>query len=80
MNSKVMVLFEQHHKKTCLRDFGPHPTQKPQKLIRGVKFRIKKEVGMYYPSSENKGTDQFPGYQEADLYLCFCICKRLVFF
>ena len=34
---------------------------------------------MYYPSSENKGADQLPGYREADLRLCFRICKNLVF-
>ena len=31
---------------------------------------------MYYPSSENKGADQLRGYREADLRLCFRICKR----
>ena len=34
---------------------------------------------MYYPSSENKGTDQLRGYREADLRLCFRLCKLLVF-
>ena len=34
---------------------------------------------MYYPSSENKGADQLRGYHEADLRLCFRICKHLVF-
>ena len=34
---------------------------------------------MYYPSSENKGADQLRGYREADLRLCFRICKLLVF-
>ena len=29
--------------------------------------------------SENKGADQLRGYSEADLRLCFCICKMLVF-
>ena len=32
---------------------------------------------MYYPFSENKGADQLRGYREADLRLCFCICKKL---
>ena len=35
--------------------------------------------GLYYPSSENKGADQLRGYREADLRLCFRICKTLVF-
>ena len=34
---------------------------------------------MYYPSSENKGADQFRGYREADLRLCFRLCRLLVF-
>ena len=34
---------------------------------------------MYYPSSENKGADQLRGYREADLRLCFRICRLLVF-
>ena len=34
---------------------------------------------LYYPSSENKGADQLRGYREADLRLCFRICRLLVF-
>ena len=34
---------------------------------------------MYYPCSENKGADQLRGYREADLRLCFHICKKPVF-
>ena len=34
---------------------------------------------MYYPCSENKDADQLRGYREADLRLCFRICKLLVF-
>ena len=34
---------------------------------------------MYYPSSKNKGTDQLRGYREADLHLCFRLCRLLVF-
>ena len=30
---------------------------------------------MYYPCGENKGADQLRGYREADLRLCFRICK-----
>ena len=32
--------------------------------------------GLYYPYSENKGADQLRGYHEADLRLCFRICKK----
>ena len=41
---------------------------------RGLKFRIKKVEGLYYPCSENKGADQLRGYCKADLRLCFRIC------
>ena len=50
-----------------------------QKMARALKFRIRKVEGLYYLCSENKGTDQLRGYREADLRLCFCICKMLVF-
>ena len=32
-----------------------------------------------YLCSENKGADQLRGYREADLRLCFRICKTFVF-
>ena len=35
--------------------------------------------GLYFQCSENKGADQLRGYREADLRLCFRICKNLVF-
>ena len=50
-----------------------------QKIARGLKFRIKKEEGLYYLCSESKGADQLCCYREADLRLCFRICKKLVF-
>ena len=50
-----------------------------QKMARGLKFQIKKVEGSYYLCSENKGADQLRGYREADLRLCFSICKTLVF-
>ena len=34
---------------------------------------------MYYPCSENKGADQQRDFCEADLRLCFRLCKLLVF-
>ena len=34
---------------------------------------------MYYPCSENKDADQLHGHREADLRLCFRICKKPVF-
>ena len=52
---------------------------KPQKMARGLKFRIKEVEGLCYPCGENKGADQLRGYREADLRLCFRICKKPVF-
>ena len=34
---------------------------------------------MYYLCSENNGADQLRSYREADLRLCFRICKKMVF-
>ena len=50
-----------------------------QKRARSLKFRIEVEEEVYYPSSENKGADQLRGYREADLRLCFRLCRLLVF-
>ena len=50
-----------------------------QKRARILKFRICVEEELYYPSRENKGADQLRGYREADLRLCFRICRLLVF-
>ena len=48
-------------------------------MARDMKFRILKAEGLYYPSGENKGADQLRGHREADLRLCFRICKNPVF-
>ena len=50
-----------------------------QKMARGFKFLILEEEGLYFLCSENKGADQLHGDHEADLRLCFRICKTLVF-
>ena len=42
---------------------------------RSLKLCMKVEEKLYYPCSENKGSDN----HEADLRLCFRICKLLVF-
>ena len=53
------------------------------KQARGLKFRVLEEEGLNYPCSENlsenKGADQLRSYCEADLRLCFRICRLLVF-
>ena len=50
-----------------------------QKQARSLKFWDYAEEELYYPSSENKGADQLRGYREADLRLCFRLCRLLVF-
>ena len=50
-----------------------------QKQARSLKFWSSVEEKLYYPSSENKGADQLRGYREADLRLCFRLCRLLVF-
>ena len=50
-----------------------------QKMDIGWKLRIQNVQELYYPCSENKGTDQLRSYCEADLRLCFRLCKLLVF-
>ena len=50
-----------------------------QKQARNLKFWIYKVEELYFPCSENKGADQLRGYREADLRLCFCICRLFVF-
>ena len=66
MRKPVFVVSDQvRHKPGCAA----------KKIARGLTFRIKEEEGLYYPCSENKGTDQLCGYRTADLRLCFRICK-----
>ena len=50
-----------------------------QKQARSLKFWGYVEEELYYRSSENKGADQLRGYSEADLRLCFRLCRLLVF-
>ena len=50
-----------------------------QKRARSLKFQISVEEELYYPKSENKGADQLRGYREADLRLCFRLCRLFVF-
>ena len=52
---------------------------RPQKMARGLKFRIQKVENLYYLCSENEGADQLLGYLAADLRLCLRICKNQVF-
>ena len=87
VNAKTYIrmgtsIFEARHEKTniLVSDLvRPNHAVQLQKTVRGLKFRIKEVEGLFYPCSENKGADQVRGYREADLRLCFCICKMLVF-
>ena len=51
----------------------------PQKIARDLKFRNKEEEGLYNPCGENKGTDEFHDYLEADLRLCYKMDKTSIF-
>ena len=51
----------------------------PQKMARGLKFRILIVEELHYPCGKNKGADQLCSYREPDLRLCFHICKYPVF-
>ena len=58
----------------------PHkPGCTKHKMARGLKFRIQEVEGLCYQCSESKGADQLRSYREADLRLCFRICKKPVF-
>ena len=48
-------------------------------MARGMKFRIKKEEGLYYLCSENEGADQLRGHREADLRLLFSLMHNVDF-
>ena len=58
---------------------GTNQAVQVQKMARGLNFQILKVEELYYLCSENKGADQLRGNREADLRLCFRICKMLVF-
>ena len=66
-------------KKKKKKKNGEHRAVQSQKMARSLKFRIYVGEELYYPSSENKGADQLRGYREADLRLCFRICRLLGF-
>ena len=52
---------------------GTSRAVQPLKMARGLKFRIKMVVGLYYLCSENKCADQLRVDRAADLRLCFRI-------
>ena len=57
------MLNEQHHKKNFLQGFWSNTNWavQLQKMVGGLKFRIKEVEGLSAHGSENKGTDQMRG-------------------
>ena len=53
------------------------PLSNPDFFLSLIAGRIRQVVLYLY--GENKGADQLRGYREADLRLCFRICKMLNF-
>ena len=47
----------------------------PRNMDRDLQFLILEVEGLYYLCSRNKDANQLPSYSEADLCLCFRICK-----
>ena len=79
---KYVVKYEPRCEKTGLR--GPtrsytNRTVQPHKMVTGLKLCMQEVEVLYFLCSENKNADQLRGYREADLRLCFRICKKPVF-
>ena len=45
--------------------------EQPQKMVRGLKFRIYELAGLSYPRSESKDTDQLDSYHQDDCIFVF---------
>ena len=77
------LLYEPGREKTSLRGFLTwSATNRAAQLLnmaRDLEFQIQEVEVLYYPCSENKGADKLRRYCEADLRLCFRICKKPVF-
>ena len=54
-------------------------TDQPQKMDRGLTFRIEVVEELYYLRSENKGADQLHGYRTTDLRLYFSHMQKADF-
>ena len=68
-------------RKPIIRDSDQSDTNRSaqsRKQARSLKFLVYVEKKLYYPCSENKGADQLRSFCEADLYLCFRLCRLLV--
>ena len=60
-------------------DINQHVQSQREKKAGSLKIWLYVEQELHVPCSENKGADQLRSYCEADLRLCFRICKNLVF-
>ena len=72
---------ELRHKKLCLFPtiYDTNRAVQPQKIVRGLKFRIQEVKGLNNLCIEHRGADQLRGHCTADLHLCLRICKKKVF-
>ena len=66
-------------RKHVFRVSDTNRTVQPQKMARGLKFRIKKVVGLHYVCSKKKGVDQLSSSSAADQKLLFSHMKKQVF-
>ena len=58
---------------------NPNRAVQPQKMARGLKFRIQEVEGLYYQSSETKGAQISFAVTAKLICLCFHICNKQVF-
>ena len=56
-----------------LTRFDTNRAEQPQKMARGLKFRIFKVERLYFLFSESKGADQLCSYYADNICLSFCI-------
>ena len=74
---------EPRSEKTGLRGCRPGPTQtglySHRRWLQASNFGFRKQRDCTIRVAKTKGADQLRGYREADLRLCFRICKNPVF-
>ena len=78
--SCIVALSKTHVKFGFPTRFDTNQLVQSQKQARSLKFWIYLEEGLYYLCIKNKDADQLCSYCTADLHLCFCICRLLLFF
>ena len=77
----MIIINEPVHEKTNNLGFRPGPTQtwlyRHRRWLEAGNFGLR--VKLYYQCSENKDADWLRSYCEADLCLCFRLCRLLIF-